>query len=280
MCGIGLATSALASPLPLPTLAREDTIALASGVLPEVVVTAPRVTLEEILRRVERGEARRDSLIRDQAFTATVRLVKGSAGARPELLSEVVTRVYKKKPDRVREILLRRWSSARSKDEAVNVGFTPSTAERIVSFAFSPELRDQFRFRILGREIVGGHVIYRVGYEPRSPLHPFAPRGQVWVDTNEFVILRQESTFDRSPLPLLLKSVDRLVVERTQAADGLWVVGRMLMRAQFTIPVPRLGSSFDMAVLLDDYRNNAGLDDAFFAQPGGRRAAGRRGEED
>jgi len=268
-------------PTSLPTLAKEDTIRLATGALPEVVVTAPRITLDEILRRVARGEARRDSIIRDQAFTATVRMVKGSAGNKPQLVSETVTRVYKKKPDMVREIVLRRWTAWKNKngDDDVNIDFTPSTAERVVSFAFSPELRDQFRYSIAGREIVGGHVVYRIHFEPRSDVSPLAPRGEVWIDTNEFVILRQETTFDRSPVPLFLKSIDRFVVERVRDKDGLWVVGRILMRMQLTIPVPRIGSSFDLAILLGDYATNAGIEDAFFAQPGGRHVAGR-GDDD
>ncbi len=262
---------------PPPTLAEEDTIALPSGSLPEVVVTAPRVTLEEILRRVAEGEARRDAQILDQAFTATVRVMKNTAQGRPELVSEVVTRVYKKKPEWVREIPLRRWPAKRG--AAAQVEFTPSTAEGIVNFAFSPRLRGRFRFRIIGRELVGGHVIYRVGFEPRSPLAPFAPRGQVWIDTNEFVILRQECHFDRSPAPLLFKSIDRFVVERAPSRDGVWVMARMLLRAQTTLPLPKLGRSFDLAVLLSDYQVNAGLEDSFFAGPGSRRSS-RRGEDD
>ena len=52
-----------------PTLAREDTL---HTEVPEVLVAAPRVTLDEILDRVARGEARRESLLTEQAFTAAV----------------------------------------------------------------------------------------------------------------------------------------------------------------------------------------------------------------
>jgi hypothetical protein len=256
--------------IPPPTLAKEDTIALASGSLPEVLVTAPRVTLDEILHRVAAGEARRDSFIQDQAFTATVRVVKDVVGGQPQLVSEQVTRVYKKKPELIREVPLRRWPE-KKQGVQVEAQFTPSTAERIVSFAFLPEMRDRYRFHILGRDLVGGHVIYRVGFEPRSPLAPFAPRGQVWIETNEFVVVRQESSFERSPVPLVFKSIDRLVVERGRTGDGFWVMSRLLMRAQATVSLPTLGRSFDLAVTFSDYQNNAGLDDAFFAAPGGRR---------
>ena len=41
-----------------------------------MLVRAPRVTLDEILARVERGERRRDSLMTDQRFLVTARLVR------------------------------------------------------------------------------------------------------------------------------------------------------------------------------------------------------------
>ena len=57
-----------------PTLAAEDTIPLPSALLPTVFVTAPRVSLDEILRRVAEGEARRDSLMKDQSYTLLARI--------------------------------------------------------------------------------------------------------------------------------------------------------------------------------------------------------------
>src|SRR5688572_30424204 len=49
-----------------PTLAVEDTMRVA---LPEEIIRAPRVSLDEILKRVAEGEARRDSMMQDQVFT-------------------------------------------------------------------------------------------------------------------------------------------------------------------------------------------------------------------
>ena len=57
-----------------PTLAEEDTIPIPSALLPVFEVTASRVTLDEILRRVAEGEARRDSLMVDQSYTLSARL--------------------------------------------------------------------------------------------------------------------------------------------------------------------------------------------------------------
>jgi len=254
------------SPGPGPTLAVEDTM---HTELPEVLVSAPRVTLDEILDRVARGEARRDSLLQDVAFTATLRVVRGTSGDRgPQLLVETVSRVYKKKPDKVRTVTLRHWEFKSKKKEVTEMTFSPGMEEEIVNFAFRPEARRDFRYRIVGRDLLGDHVVYRIAFEPRSLVSGGDPGGLVWIDTRDFVIVRQELEFARSPAPLVLKGVDRAVIERRQV-DGHWVLHRLLLRAQFTLPVPRLGRSFDIAMAFDDYAINRGIDDAIF----GSRAA-------
>ena len=118
-----------------------------------------------------------------------------------------------------------------------------------------------FRLK-LGRDILGDHVVYRIAFEPRSPLQPL-PSGVVWVDTRDDVIVRQELGFPRSPVPLLIRKFDRMVVER-ERIDGHWVMTRALMRAEFTVPVPRMGRALEIAILFEDYRNNRGVDPAVF----------------
>jgi hypothetical protein len=260
---------ALAAPEPAspgPTLAREDTLYTE---LPEELVSAPRVTLDEILDRVARGEARRESLLVDQSFTATFRLVRNVDGrGEPQLLSETVARVYKKRPDRVRMVVLRRWKKEHSGD--VRVEFRPDMGEEIVNFAFRPEARRDFSYRILGRDLVGDHVIYRLAFEPRSPLDPTQPSGLVWVDTNDFVIVRQEVSFKRSPAPLFIRDVDRMVIERRRE-EGHWVLWRVLVRVKASLPLPMVGRSFDFSLQLDQYAINHGLADSLFVGGSGSR---------
>jgi len=268
-----LAATAPAARAAGPTLAVEDTMRTE---VPEVLVRAPRVTLDEILDRVARGEARRDSAIRDQAFTATVRLVRhvGDPKQAPQLVSERVYRTYRKRPDKARAVLLRSWDLKPERGGAeVRVGTRADMSEEIVNFAFRPEARREYRYRIEGRDLLGERLIYRIAFEPRSNLDPAKPSGTVWVDTNDFVIVRQEVRFDRSPVPLLLRGVDRMVIERGRA-DGTWVLTRVLLRASATIPLPNLGRRFDMAIRFDDYAVNRGIDDAVF-EGAGRAEDGR-----
>lgn len=250
-----------------PTLAREDTM---HTEVSEVLVRAPRVTLDEILDRVARGEARRDSAIRDQSFTGTLRIVRTARGDKPaQLVEERVVRVYRKKPNRVRTVLLREWKDKPDKRAAINVSFRGSTSEEIMNFAFRPQARREFKYRILGRDLRGNHLIYRIAFEPRSPLDPSEPSGIVWVDTNDFVIVRQEVSFERSPVPIIIRGIDRMVVERQRRA-GHWVLSRVLMRAQSTLPLPRLGGAFDLSIHYDDYAINSGVPDSLFAPAASR----------
>lgn len=252
-----------------PTLAVEDTM---HTEVPEVLVRAPRVTLEEILDRVARGEARRESLLVDQNFRVAMRVFRNVTGpGNPRLVDESVWRVYRKRPQKVRAVLMRRVQPELKKHRAkadFDVDFSPGMGEEIVHFAFQPEMRKRFRYQLEGRDLVGNHLIYRVAFEPRSLLTG-DPSGQVWIDTNEFVIVREEVFFHQSPVPLILKRLHRMIVERRRAGDT-WVLGRVLVRAELSLPFPVVGSSFDMSLVYDDYIINAGLPDSLFVDARGK----------
>jgi hypothetical protein len=262
-CGGPAAGQPGAAPGGSPTLAREDTL---STSVSEILVRAPRVTLDEILDRVARGEAHRDSMLQDDAFRVTLRVLHNTQGkGTPTVLLESVYQVYRKRPDRVRAIPLREYREKPSKNDNVNLDFGSEFGERIVNFAFRPDARRDFTYRIAGRDVIGGHLIYRIAFRPRSVLDPSMPSGLVWIDTNEFVIVRQEVSFERSPVPAMLKNVDRMVVERTRVGD-LWMLSRVLMRVEMTFPIPRVGRSFDVGILFDDYHINTGLPDSLFTK--------------
>jgi len=268
-----LFAAAAAEPTPGPTVAREDT--MSTEVAP-LLVKAPRVTLEEILDRVARGEARRDSMIQDQSFRLTMRIMRNvMAKTPPILMQESVYQVYKKRPDKVRAVKLREWKEKqlqKKEDQkeggsSGNLDFDADFGEEIVNFAFQPRARREFRYSIAGRDIVGNHLIYRIEFHPKSPLDPTNPSGLVWVDTNDFVIVRQEIRLDRSPIPAIIKGFDHMVVERQRDGD-LWVLKRVLMRAELTFSIPKFGKAFDFALLFDDYATNHGIPDSLFTGPG------------
>lgn len=267
-----------------PVVAVEDTMRTEVS---EVLVRAPRVTLDEILDRVARGEARRDSLLKDQSFTALMRVLGNTTGkGKPTLFVETVSKVYKKKPNLVRTVTLRHYEyksekermkeeqSGKKKEDDVNADFSPDMGEEMVTFAFRPDNRRNYRFRIEDRKLLGDHLLYTLAFEPRSALAVSEPRGRVWVDTKDYVIVRQELSFKQSPVPLFLKDIPHMVVERTRAGD-FWVLSRALIRMELTVPLPKFGRAFDFAMQFSDYTVNAGLPDTLFAAPKSRDARNR-----
>ena len=240
--------------------------------VPEVLVNAQRVTLAEILDRVAAGEARRDSLLRDQSYVLTVRTVgHASDGKQPQLVEEIVTRVYQRRPNQSRTVPLRHWRAKPPKRPGAKAEVRVEGGgmdEDIVNFAFKPSARRNYRYRIAGRQILGDHVVYRLAFEPRSPLDVAEPSGEVWVDTRDDVIVRQEITFRQSPVPMFLRGLDRMVVERQQV-DGFWVLGRVLARVRTTTPLPQFGTSLDLAIQFTDYTVNTGLPDSLFTTAAG-----------
>ena len=257
---------------PIPTLAVEDTFAMPTTTLPEELVEAPRVTLDEILRRVAEGEDRRDSLMQDQSYTLLFKIVfvedDPDSNKKSKIEREYVSRVSKKAPNKVREVPIRS-----SGDEDIEIRASNTMGEDVVSFAFDSRSRALFDFEILERMWIGGHVIYKISFEPRSTVDPL-PSGIVWVNTNEFVIVRQEFWFrDQSPAPLFFKSVDNCVVERSRVDGGWWVMTRFLARIETTsalrlaakVSGANLPNNVDIALEKIDWEVNRGLPDSLFA---------------
>ncbi|MBI5838216.1 MAG: hypothetical protein HZB25_13335 [Candidatus Eisenbacteria bacterium] len=254
---------------PPATLALEDTLPTPRITLREVEVKARRMSLDDILDRIAAGEARRDSLLQDQVYDLYARVVARHPGRQDSVLTimEQVSRIYQERPDRMREVVLRRSGS-----NNVQVRADRSMSEQIIQFAFDPRLRRMYRFEILGRDIVGGHVIYRISFEPRSALYPL-PSGRMWVNTNEFVIVREEFWYrGTSPAPLFFKSLDNCVVERVRVDGQYWVIGRILARASFTLPIAGIPPQGDLVMTLSNYRINRGIEPSVFAgEKGGTR---------
>jgi len=259
-----------------PIFAVEDTIPVPSALLPVQIVTAPRVTLDEILRRVAEGEVRRDSLLQDQSFTMLAALTyldagKGGAPATRRQW-ESAMQVYRKRPDKVRTVPLRTRSEFKD-DDGMSVQVGPGMSEELVNFAFQPRARSRFDFRIEERHLVGDRVIYVIGFVPRSKIDPL-PTGRAWIDTKEFVIVRQEFWYrDRSPSPMFFKSIDSCVIERTQVDGKWWVLSRILARVQVTslarfaarLGKESLAPTVDFTLSIRDWKVNRGIDDAIFA---------------
>lgn len=251
-----------AEPLAPPTLALEDTLPAPRIQLRQVEVRAVRLSLDQILDRIVEGEARRDSLIHDEVYDVYVRMLERDTDRdtpRKTLLNQV-SRVFRQQPHMKREIIVKR-----SGREDLEVSAGQGMREQIIKFAFDPALRKLYRFRIVGRDFAGGHIVYRLEFEPRSDFYKL-PTGRLWVDTNEFVILREEFWYrGTSPAPLVFKSLDNFTVERTRVDGRFWVISRVMGRVTFTLPILGIPPQGDMVISYQNYRINKGIDPKMFA---------------
>jgi hypothetical protein len=177
-------------------------------------------------------------------------------------------------------VRLKEWSREEEKKEGkkggeqnVKVSFDADMSESFIAFAFDPKMRARFQFRIEDRKLVGDRVVYLLSFAPRSSLEAL-PSGHVWLNTNDFVILREEFAFkDRSPLPLFVQSIDSCVLERTLIDHQYWVISRILARVTLTDPVRWMGKLagdeipkvVDLALARTDWIINGGIPDSLFA---------------
>lgn len=253
--------------LPLPTIALEDSLPEPTLTLPETVVHAPRASLDEILRRIADGEKIRDAWMKDQSYDVVFKVLDAEIPDTTGLWYEYAAHIYKKLPDKSREIPLRRRGRERA-----DIALGGTMGEEIVGFAFDPSTRSKYDFEIRDRYVLGDHLVYRIAFAPKSALDGL-PNGEVWVDTNEFVILREVFSYpDQSPAPFWIESFDSCVIERTRVDGRWWVLSRVMARLTFASPIraaarlagDKIPKILDVAYTQTNWEVNRGLPDSLF----------------
>lgn len=219
--------------------AAEDTLELPAPFhMSEVEIRATRLEIGDIVDRCIESEERLRENIESHVYTQSVRTVFHVDGygenAKKRMVIEQADRVFFRKPDDSRTVNIttaryviedgerRPWEDG--EDETVDIEY-----DDLNGLPFYLEDREQYRFEIVSRRIVGDRVIYEVDLEPRSDFE-IAPGGRIWIDTSTFSILREEFDFgDRVPMPMFVKSVGPFIRERERIGD-LWVWKRFLVR--------------------------------------------------
>ena len=84
----------------------------------------------------------------------------------------------------------------------------------------------RYRYRILERTLIGEHLVFKIGFEPKDDFRP-GVAGVVWIDYDDFVIRRMEGRLaGASPAPLFLADVPRFTWRQKQV-DGFWVTDEL-----------------------------------------------------
>jgi hypothetical protein len=255
----------------LPALAVEDTFGVRLRYeLRTVEIQAKRLTLRDILKRAQDGEQRRREAVEDLTYTeqGRIALIGGRVrfSDRRRFLEER-SRVYWKRPDRNLRVQLarREYGDQDESDEAEVKARVEIHAHDALDFAQAPfylEDLDSYRYAIRDRRLFPDRVVYEVAFEPRSEFDVL-PHGTFWLDAADFVVVHEEMSFKRNPVPLLLRSVDQIVRERRRI-EGHWVVTRLQVVAEMRLTLILGFRRAEFELLFSDFAFNTGLDDSIF----------------
>ena len=197
-------------------LAFEDTFAVAPSGLDTLVVTAPRVTIGEVIEAIGRKMERDMFLLDSHAFTSLVTVVlrHDDTGGDYELLEQASRHRYDRdEGNRVAQLWKRNRKydqgemSEDEVDEEVTAEYLGLGDPIEGAMPFMPDSGDRYDYEILARDLVGNSLIYKIRFSPRSSFDAL-PSGVVWVDYSNWVIRKVEAEMTGTvPLPWILKSV-------------------------------------------------------------------------
>ncbi|UCE01371.1 MAG: hypothetical protein JSW67_08685 [Candidatus Latescibacterota bacterium] len=239
------------------------------------VITKP-LTLREIIARSVEGEKRKLGGHNDMTYTMTVRLV-ANWEERKEI-RDVVSRMYADVTGFSRAVMLGEtvrnykleegeWVVDEKKgDEKSGVRVESDGYSDFAELPFFLEEQKEFDFELLERTIEVDHVIFKIGFKPKSDFKAL-PSGIVYVDTDDYRIIHEEFTFEQNPFPLFLKDIRRISRHWEELPGGEWVFTRLIMevelRGGFFGKIPDRAA---VSLFRDDFRFDEGYDARTFGE--------------
>ncbi len=239
-----------------------DTVAVADAAVDTIAVTAPRLRVSEVVRKV--AEAM-DAIGRDGsiAFTLLQRVdLFDRRGADDERREEVVEawRIHVDAEGEERMSRLyretREWEAGElvetEVDEEVTQEWQEEVAREVMAMPFSLLTANRYRYEIKERNLIGDHLVFRIGFTPRSRFEA-GLEGDVWLDYSDFVIRRMEGRLvGPMPVPLVIREVPRFTFTLRQVGDR-WVGDAFHGRVLLNGSLPKIPDEMEFHVRMDDY---------------------------
>lgn len=239
-------------------VAEEDTIPFAEGTSDTVLVSAPRVGIAEIVRRIGRKMERDALTMGEMTYTALTTVVARKHGEDdPDgedeyTMYEAADRFSHGEGDVVHSARL--WSRERKfrdgevVDEKVDDEVSAEweqIAGTTGDIPFSLLTGDAYDYAVVDRKLIGRHLIYAVSFEPRNRFKAL-PSGTVWIDWSDFAIQRMEGSLEGAmPLPLLIKDVPYFRYRQRQV-DRYWVPRDLEAKIVLRKVLPRIPAELEL----------------------------------
>ena len=184
------------------------------------------LTVEEIVARHQAAAARQAAMVRSIIATGTLTLSFEAPGFPAPITISSETTIYTS--DGVTEIEQRaiRVNGIEFRGRAVP-RLPIIEPERVASPPLAITLTDIYRYRLAGRETVGGTLCYVVAFEPDpargaegTPLF----RGRAWIAADSFAMLKVSATQTGLRGPIV---ASEQADEFRQARPGIWAAGAL-----------------------------------------------------
>ena len=247
--------------------------ALAQDTVDTVRVQTKKLTLEEILERCVQGERSKLAGHQDMTYTLTARTLL--YWEKKKEVSDTVLRIYNDAAGFSRAIQIGEitrhyklrdggWVVDEAPEKNLGIQVESEMFNDFVELPFFLEVQREFAFTLLERTLERDHVIFKIGFEPKSDFKAL-PSGIVYVDTDAYRIIHEEFHMRQNPFPLLLKDVKSISRHWEELPGGEWVFTRIMMEVElrdvFFGRTPRRAA---LVLLRDDFRFDTGYDPRLF----------------
>jgi hypothetical protein len=208
------------------------------GVTDTTHVETRPITLREIIARAIEGEKTKLEGRQSLSYTMTVRSLALWDDKKKEI-EDIILMAYTEASGYSKFVELNEHSSQYEYKDG-NWVLVPDKTEmdssvRVASDGYADftelpfflEEQAEFDFELLGRTIEVDHVIFEIGFAPKSDFKPL-PSGTIFIDTNDYRIIHEEFHFAQNPFPLLLKGLNHMSRHWERLPTGEWVFTHVL----------------------------------------------------
>ncbi len=233
----------------------------------ELVVSAERVSIEEVIEAIGLKMEQELYRMEDVSYTTLVtQILRDDPGMELNnyTIEEYALRFHVDRNEGSQVVKL--WERRRKfengevvedeVDDQIEAEWMRAQDDAMAGMPFAPGGSGKYNYTILDRRNVGNSLIYKVRFEPKSQFEAL-PTGTVWVDYSNWAIRKAEAEMTGTvPYPLFLKSMPALRISRQRVGDYWFTTefyGLIFLRKIPLLPIPR---SVEVRVTMQDIEIN------------------------
>ncbi len=228
-----------------------------------LVVSAPQVTVDEVIEAITRRNEHDNYLMVEYEYTTLItqvlRYEPGIEGGDYKIQEFALRHHFSRE---LGSQVAKLWERSREfeggqqveeeVDEEVSAEFLPMQESLIEAMPFSFDGGHRYHYTIVDRQLVGNNLIYKIGFRPKVKFEAL-PKGTIWVDYSNWVVRKFEAQMtDAVPYPMFLKSVP--VYRMSQERFGeFWFPTEVYMQINLRkVPLLPIPDNIEVRVSLRD----------------------------